>query len=121
MLADGTVLELHGFFASLEVPGAAGFLYLRSRHQAYVHFGAKPDATGRVAGLFTRASGPGRSHFHAVSARFLGWIEAYETWLEREFGPTYRERSYAAYPHRWKAPRAAREWFSRYLHCPTSP
>lgn len=117
-------VDLHGWCAALHPLGShrteGGFLYVRARNRIGWYDAVAPPAPGEYdeqAAARQAFRSLGRSPeagFCRAAARFLGWIEEYEGWIEAACGPGYRRRCFGRAPLPWLPPNEARDWLGRY-------
>ena len=116
-------VDLHGWCAGLHPArsnGAGGFLYVRARNRLGWYDAPEPPTPGaydddpaarRAFRLLGCRPEPG---FCRAAALFFGWVEEYESWIERTCGPGYRRRCHGRAPLPWLPPTEARVWLGRY-------
>ncbi len=122
--APAAVVDLHGWCAGLHPVGASrregGFLYVRAGNRVGWYDAPEPPAPGSYDDLPTA-----RRAFHALgrtpepgfcraAARFLDWLEGYESWIEDACGCRYRQRCFDQAPLPWLPPERGRAWLAEY-------
>ena len=116
----GDLIDLHSFFVGVYPKNADGFIFIRARYQCFIYTAPHPPCPGNYPEdfIFTTNTDESIRRFHAAAARFLGWLEEYEQWLDYTCGPDYRTSCYKAYHLKWQPPSKGRNWFSWFREQP---
>ena len=116
-------VDLHGWCAGIHPErhgGAGGFLYVRAGSRLGWYDAPEPPAPGEydddpaAVRAFRLLGRDPESGFRRAVSLFLGWVEEYESWVERTCGLDYRRRCHARAPLPWLPPSEARGWLARY-------
>ncbi len=116
----GNCIELHSFCVGVYPEDADGFIFIRARHQCFLYVAANPPIPGSYPeqDVIPAETEEPIDRFHAAAVRFLDWLAAYETWVDRECGPGYRAQCYQAYHMKWLPPISGLAWFRHFCSKP---